>query len=347
MNVIRRPAANTQPPRKSPRTRRPMESLYRRLGTAGFDRHFVRAHALPDWWDDALAENPANVALAEIAISRTLGFSIPMLHDDDAPLVPPATSATRLKRTAGVEPSSLAPAIVVAERMALNLSPYLRDVPAFTGERTASAVRSEILSRSQNVGLAELVGFAWRSGIFVGQLADRPKNNGRLDGLAMFCDGQPSIVLTSMRDSPPWIAYHLAHELGHLLLGHVRAGDEPIVDGDGDPNDTDAEEQAANAFALEILTGHASPTFEAEYGLTAERLAEAAPNFGAEHRINPGTLALVYGFSAKRMGVAMGALKLLGLVTGGRLVVTNALRAHLERDLPETAERAAVLAGVD
>jgi hypothetical protein len=163
----------------------------------------------------------------------------------------------------------------------------------------------------------------------------------------LFCGQQPAVVLTSKRDSPPWLAYHLAHELGHIMLGHARVGQEPIVDGDGDPNDTDAEEQAADAFALEVLTGDPSPEFTAEYGLTAAVLADAAPRHGSKHRINPGTLALVYGYSASRMGVANGALKLLGLDAGGHRIVADQLQAHLDEDLPETVAQAAALAGID
>jgi hypothetical protein len=302
---------------------------------------------LPEWWDDALAENPANVALAEIAIARMLGFNIPSLRDPDVSLSLPSTTAARLKRTADVESSVLAPVVRVAERLARNLSPCLQDVPAFIGERSASKVRAAILARSQHVGLADLVDFAWQSGVLVAQLADRPARTGRLHGLALYCDDVPAVISTSSSDSPPWQAFRLAHELGHVMLGHVRIGQAPILDASQDLDDPDTEEQQANAFAFEVLTGQSRFSMKAVTSLNAEDLAAQAPALGRRHHIHPGTLLLAHGHSANRMPAAQNALKMLGLTDGAHRIVADRLRAHLQEDLPETAARAAALAGVD
>src|SRR6185503_20382966 len=60
-----------------------MNDLYRRLRQAGFDKAFVKRNLLPDWWDDALADVPANRAVAEAAISRMLGFPVAALRNHD------------------------------------------------------------------------------------------------------------------------------------------------------------------------------------------------------------------------------------------------------------------------
>lgn len=323
-----------------------MQSLYRRLKAAGFDQRFVRERVLPEWWDDALAENPANVALAEVAIARMLGFDLRSLRDPETPLSLPPTSAARLKRTADVEASALAPAVRVAERLARNLTCCLRDVPPFSGSRCAADVRADILARADDVGLAALIDFAWRSGILVAQLIDRPERTGRLHGVASFCDDRPVVVLMCGHDGPPWQAFRLAHELGHIMLGHVSVGQAPILDASQNLDDPDEEERQANAFALEVLTGHWGLDFAPAHGLRGPDLAQAAIDFGREKRINPGTVALAYGHSAKRMPAAQNALKHLGLTEGARKIVADRLRSHLEEDLSESAERAAALAGV-
>ncbi|MCC6178144.1 MAG: ImmA/IrrE family metallo-endopeptidase [Chloroflexi bacterium] len=326
-----------------------MQSLYRRLEKAGFDTAFVRNRVLPDWWDDSLAANPANLAIAEMAIARMLGLPIASLRDPAIPLSLPLASTARLKRTADVDPSALAPAVRVAERVASHLMPYLIGVSGYGGERSASSVRAEILETAPDVGLAQLVDFAWRTGILVAQLADRPAMTGKLHGVAMFCDEQPVIVLAAngrLSDSPPWLAFRLGHELGHLMLGHVREGEQPIFDASRSLDDPDMEERQANAFALELLTGDQAPAFAPEYGLTATRLALLAPAYGQTHKIDPGTVALIYGHSACRMGVAQNALKEMGLTSGAHEIVAERLRSHLQEDLPETVARAAALAGV-
>lgn len=345
--MFRRPAANTSSPAFL--GNQLMQVLYRRLEKSGFDRNFVRTHVLPEWWDDALAENPANVALAEIAVARMLGFDIPSLRNPDSPLALPSASAVRLKRTSNVEPATLAPLVRVAERQAHYLSRCLINVPEFIGHSSASAARSDILQHADAVGLVELVDFAWRSGVLVSQVMDRPVRTGGLHGVAMFCGDQPAVVLTpegTRSDGPPWLAFRLGHELGHILLGHVREGDLPILDA-SQIDDPDKEEREANAFALEVLTGDPSPRFKSEYGLTASRLAYYAPIYGHEHKIDSGTVALIYGYSTTRWGVTQNALKAMGLTTGAHQIVASKLRMHLEEDLSETASRAAALAGIN
>ena len=44
---------------------KPMKDLYERLRDVGFDASFVRYRILPEWWEDELAEKPANRAMGE------------------------------------------------------------------------------------------------------------------------------------------------------------------------------------------------------------------------------------------------------------------------------------------
>ena len=46
----------------------------------------------------------------------------------------------------------------------------------------------------------------------------------------------------------------LAHELGHIALGHIEE-DGVLIDESMDHNVQDQEEADANAFAIELLTG--------------------------------------------------------------------------------------------
>jgi Zn-dependent peptidase ImmA (M78 family) len=61
---------------------------------------------------------------------------------------------------------------------------------------------------------------------------------------------------------PAHVAFYLAHEVGHIALGHIQPG-SMVIDLDrtdlADPA-VDAEEAAADAFALELLTGLSRPT---------------------------------------------------------------------------------------
>jgi len=59
----------------------------------------------------------------------------------------------------------------------------------------------------------------------------------------------------------------------------------------------DAEERAADQYALELLTGHAEPTVLPKGAYSAKELARVATEIAPETGVEPGTLALCFGYS--------------------------------------------------
>lgn len=319
---------------------KPMKDLYERLRDVGFDASFVRNRILPEWWDDELAETPANRAMAEAAVSRMLGFPIDQLRYAERSLKLPAVSDVRLKRHKGTKAKEVQPAILLAEQTAKATLSALPELPPFGGRLSALEMRQRVLADRYSVDLDGLLKFAWSHGIVVLHLAELPKATKKFSGLALFCGQTPIIVLACRRDSPPWIAFHLAHELGHILLGHVAEGQPPLADSDIDQIDKDVEELAADEFACAALTGHPAIRVEPIYGLTADKLVMWAKRIAAKNSIDPGTVALIYGRNATRIAVAQNALKLMGLDHGAKAKIGAALESRLCRDdLPESTER--------
>ncbi|MCH7705243.1 MAG: ImmA/IrrE family metallo-endopeptidase [Planctomycetes bacterium] len=317
-----------------------MKDLYRRLKDVGYERKFVRECVLPDWWSDDLAAVPANRALAELAIARQFGFRAADLRDPKRSLVLPRCENIRLKRSARLTVQQVAGTVVVARRIAELVAECTTDLPTFDGAALAAAVRATILRNHAYVDLASLLKYCWSHGIAVVRLARTPERCKKLAGLATFCGNRPVIVLASGHDSPPWIAFHLAHELGHIMLQHVRNSGDLLVDQDLDKKDEDQQEQEADRFACEVLSGESSPGFTPTFGLTAEKLARAALRYGESRRISPGTVVLIYGRSAKRFPAAQKALDFLGQKVGAHEQITGALRRVLQAgDLPESTER--------
>lgn len=317
-----------------------MKDLYVRLKKVGYERKFVQECVLPDWWSDDLAAVPANRAIAELAIARHFGFRTADLRAPKCPLALPHCENVRLKRNAKITQQQVAGTVAVARRAAELVAECATDLPSFDGPALASAVRDAILRNHAHVDLESLLAYCWSHGIAVVHLARTPSSSKKIAGLAMFCGKRPVIVLASGRDSPPWIAFHLAHELGHIMREHVRDAGDVIVDQDLDKKDEDQQEQEADSFACEVLTGESSPGFPAKFGLTAEKLAQAALQYGESRRISPGTVVLIYGRSAARFPVVQGALKFLGQDIGAHEQITDELRRLLPMgDLPETTER--------
>lgn len=319
-----------------------MADIYRRLNAIGFESRFVRTVLLPDWWDDEAAAVPYNRALIEATISRHLGISLSLLRDPNAKLVLPPMPSVRLKsatRDSSVE--QIRPSIQVALHVADMICRATPELPPFTTMMTAREVRADLLARAVPVTLQSLVEWCWTRGILVAHLALLPEAPGfrKFDGVVAFVGQRPCILLAEKKDSPPMLAFHLAHELGHLLLGHVGPGSELLADDNLERIVTDEVEDAADAFASEILSGLASVEMKAIYGLTGDRLVEKARAVGTRNEIDPGLIALMYGRNADRWGPANIALKKMGLDKGAKAIILAQLMYHLDLDQLTEADR--------
>jgi hypothetical protein len=109
---------------------------------------------------------------------------------------------------------------------------------------------------------------------------------------------------------PAPIAFTLAHEIGHIMLGHL-ANSPAIVDlaDPGGGADGDLQEAEANEFALELLTGSPEPIIQtSKEDFSARTLAASVAEAGPRYKIEPGTLALCTGYQTQNWSAAMGSL---------------------------------------
>lgn len=73
----------------------------------------------------------------------------------------------------------------------------------------------------------------------------------RTSGLTFYRGGEP-VILYEDREPPGRIRFTVAHELGHLILGHVKPGEYTVQN--REPTWTDSPmEMAANRFAVDLL----------------------------------------------------------------------------------------------
>ena len=113
------------------------------------------------------------------------------------------------------------------------------------------------------------------------------------------------------RNSQAQVSYYLAHELGHIALGHLSSSpvlidvDDPL----SAPDREDPEEVAADRFALEALTGTPDPRVLTDADrYSAAALAKAVMVAAPELQIDPGTLALCFGHNTGRWDKVNAAL---------------------------------------
>jgi hypothetical protein len=279
-----------------------MRSVFRRLSEAGFPEKFVKEVALPDWWDDEAGASPSGLAHGLMLISRHLGVELTSLQQESSPVRLCLSAPCKFKKRPDAEEDDLAVARALAVRIA-----QLAVAATEQGSRprllSAKEVRQLLLDEGNPwIGFSALVDYCWSVGLPVIHLSRFPKGARRPDGMAALVHGRPVILICCQRKSPAWMLFLLAHELGHISLGHVADNglliDEKLSE-NGD--DTDAEEMAANAFAVELLTGKPNCAYRANGRWpNAQKLAMLAKDVGRREHIDPGHIVLNY---AHNMGV--------------------------------------------
>ena len=164
-----------------------------------------------------------------------------------------------------------------------------------------------------------------------------PPKAKRLHGLAVNVNGRHVAVVFDGRSAPAYLLFVLAHELGHLTLGHVGDGgalvDNTINATGLDDASGDKEEVEANHFALELIAGR--PDFRvqaADRWPNATALAAEARRIGREKGIDPGHVVLNYAHTMGNsfFGVANAALKHLGSATGAATLIRRKLAERLD-----------------
>lgn len=291
----------------------PMNSLYHRLSEVGFTRAFVRKTALPTWWDDEIAVNPAGYAQGLLLLSRHLGVDLRSMQDESAAIHLRDFGACKYKKRPDVSEDDLALARVMATRAA-QLAAEATPTPAAPLPDSTLEIRQQILDQGAAwVGLTELVDYCWSVGVPVLHLDHFPTNARRPDGFATRVHGRPVIVLCRKAKYSAWLLFILAHELGHIALGHIEE-DGCLLDDHVERDSQDDEEKQANDFAIELLTGRAERRFITTGAWpNAQELAEKAKQLGQQLLIDPGHIALNYAHSMGKSFFAVGnaALKLL------------------------------------
>ena len=79
-------------------------------------------------------------------------------------------------------------------------------------------------------------------------LADIAK---QVSGLTFYIGEQP-VILYNELEMPQRVRFTIGHELGHIVLGHVRPGEHTRQNREPQPGDSPME-QAANRFAVDLL----------------------------------------------------------------------------------------------
>ena len=307
--------------------------LRARLSAAGVKRKFLNEVVLPSWWEDSIALSEGGFREAASYVCAHLGYSLASLIDEGRELVFSHQAGVKYKKAKGVSKEEVTLATHYALGVARFVAKAMVDKSELATVPSPDAWRVPLLASSdrQWVCLRHILTATWALGIPVIHLKNLPSKAKKPDALTTMVGDRPVIVVLSARKSPSWIAFIVAHELGHIHQGHLKAG-ETLVDEKMDAQVEDEEEVEANQFAAKLLTGHSDLGMHSTQRLSPRQLAHHAAIFGKNYRIAPAVAALNYGFTTEQWAIANGAVSILEKDENAGRYLSDAMAAQLTRD---------------
>ncbi|WP_234831173.1 ImmA/IrrE family metallo-endopeptidase [Rhodopseudomonas palustris] len=284
--------------------------LFKELKEAGLSRAAIEA-AWPVWWSDDLSESPSARAELRFALARKLGLAPkPLLGERVEFVWRDSAKFKNLSIQNSTQQDILSSFGVSIGRLLLRATPIGRGFDGLSAE----AIRGSIIrSTAGYVDLRALLSTSWAVGVPVIQLKVFPLTTKSMHAMVIESGGRHAIILGRDASYPAPVAFTLAHEIGHIVGGHLK-GASALVDLE-DPalaSSYDADESEADAFALSVLTGTPTLTITTELqNYNAPTLARAVLNAAPLYGIEPGTFALCVAYRQKNWAVAMSALKFI------------------------------------
>jgi hypothetical protein len=286
---------------------RSSDELRRALRAAGLSRHAIDA-AWPSWWNDEAASSASARAELRFALARNLGLSPKSLIGERVEFV--WHRQGRFKNLSGQTAGEQAALNAFGTAIGRSL---LQAVPAgpSLGGMAVNDIRRAVLASNRVVDLNGLLATCWAVGMPVIHLRVFPLQAKAMHAMVVESGDRHAILLGRDASYPAPVAFTLAHEIAHVVLGHLDGASALIdVEDPATSGSNDREEQDADRFALALLTGSAEPRIETNRAVFGGRqLAAAVLDAGPPLGIDPGTLALCVGFQQDRWPAAMASLR--------------------------------------
>lgn len=284
------------------------DSLRNELRAAGLSRAAVDA-AWPDWWSDQAEASVSARTELRLAVARNLGLAPKALVGERVDFV--WRNRARFKHLRAEDEVPLA----ALNSFGVSVGRSLIEATERNGDMvglSAGDLRRLLL----DMGVPDLPGLltvCWAIGVPVAHLRVWPLAQKAMHAMVVGQNERHAILFSREASYPAMVAFTLAHEIGHIALGHVPE-DDVLVDAE-DPAgvaDHDDEETAADRFALEVLLGDADREILIDFDtFNHAELADAVLRASPQYGIDPGTLALAVAYRRNAWPVAMAAMKLI------------------------------------
>lgn len=313
-----------------------MSKLYQKLSAVGLKEVYVREFGLPSWWSDELNHKAAAVLEGAGYISTRLNLDLASLLKDDQEVRFKSLPRTKFKyhnqAQSDIPNISHQLASRIAELVAHGIEQPYTPLPT-----NCNQMRREILQSHPKVNLKALLDYCWQHGIAVIYFNKYPQKARKITAMIQWQSDRPVIVLSGTHLRPARLAFHLAHELAHLALGHVEDGIR--IDDDINPSSTDSEEQEANQMAVELLVEQLDNCFRGKSFFKAIQLEKAIlGQLESDSTVDACVLAYNYAWHAhhknkQAYGQAEKAIQRLDSSRNGDVVINQFLEQHIDWDV--------------
>lgn len=264
----------------------------------GYDERFIKKSVLPSWWNDKDSDDPTDIMRFTTIVSRNLGLDLNSLMDKRHVVKLNNSMAGKYKMACNLKESDVRGAQIIAASVAKYITRACKSeykgIPI-----SGKSVNDNIITQHHHVELMNLIDYCWSIGIPVIYIKGFNKSYVNMDGIALHVEDRPVIILNKHKQKKePWYLFTLAHELAHIIAGHLNDQTTAIIDNlyKGSDIIKSEEEFEANIIATEILTGNRYKSFHPyKRVLTAEKLASFALEVRDNEKVSPGFVALNYG----------------------------------------------------
>lgn len=281
-----------------------VKSAFESLQAAGYPRAYV-TRLLPEWWDNSLLKTSAGAFQFALILKQRLGLDVNFGQDGNLAIDPRAAHAN-FKHLAGTNAEELNVAASLGIALA-RLAVFATNVPYIKLPADPAVIYAKIrkMSGRSTVDFEGLLDLCWLHGIPVLFLKEMPRNTKRMTGMAVMVDGRPAILLGFNYAQHSKQLFVLAHELAHIVCGHVQDNDVLVDEDIADVSEglegraqvrRDDQEREADAFSLSLIRNCRMDIIEQMPRLvgSAAVLAAEASRLGREAGVDYGHLILSY-----------------------------------------------------
>lgn len=322
----------------APNPARKLMSSFKELGLSAAQ---VRS-LIPSWWADEVAQSEDGLLELQILLARRLNVSLGSLQERE-PSPKFQATAPRFKTVHPDGSSQLAVAAGIGNGLAHLLSAAAegRPIPLPV---SAHELRAQLLKEGSAATLDRLVGWCWKHGLPIVHVTGWPNGLRRPDAMCMRVDQRPIVMVVRKETAPAKLAYLVAHELGHIMSGHLAAGQNAVLVDETLPVDAqksffDDDEKQADAYAIEVLGG-------AELDAAAKQLlgrpyselslaAEVLSTLKGKP-LDAGQVILAWGRLTQEWKTANAALKYLQTMQAAPRVINDVARDEIDFDALST-----------